>query len=55
VAEAIMKNIADRDKGVISLEETYQYWENFRKKYNIKSDKDGKSIVQWLREDRDSH
>lgn len=55
VAQAIMKNIAAQKEGVISLEETRQYWENFRKKYNIQPAKKGESVVEWLRKDRDSH
>ncbi len=55
VAQAIMKNIAAQKEGVISLEETSQYWENFRKKYNIQPAKKGESVVEWLRKDRDSH
>lgn len=55
VAQAIMKNIAAQKEGVISLEETRQYWENFWKKYNIQPSKKGESIVEWLRKDRDSH
>jgi metal-responsive CopG/Arc/MetJ family transcriptional regulator len=55
VAQAIMKNIAAQKEGVISLEETHQYWENFRKKYNIQLSKKGESVVEWLRKDRNSH
>lgn len=55
VAEAIMKNMVAKDEGVISLEETRQYFENFRKKYKFQPEKKGESVVEWLRRDRNSH
>lgn len=55
VSEAILRTISQNEAGIVTLEETNQYWVNFRKKFNIKPDRNGKSIVESLREDRDSH